>query len=73
MMEEGAVAGPASPVLGTVKVNVFSCHRQLFSIGTDHPDAKAALRVKIQRQASEHEGQPQVQIRFQKMLEKLDQ
>ncbi|MEC7448630.1 MAG: hypothetical protein VXY07_10465 [Planctomycetota bacterium] len=60
MMEEGAVAGLASPVLGTVKVNVFSGHRQLFSIGTDHPDAKAALRVKIQRQASEHEGQPQV-------------
>ena len=59
-MEEGAVAGPASPVLGTVKVTVFSGHRQLFSIGTDHSDAKAALRVKFQRQASEHKGQPQV-------------
>ena len=59
-MEEGAVTGPASPVLATVKVNVFSVHRQLFSIGTDHSDAKAALRVEIQRQASEHKGQPQV-------------
>ena len=59
-MEEGAVADPASPVLGTVKVNVFSCHRQLFSIGTDHSDAKAALRVEIQRQALEHKRQPQV-------------
>ena len=59
-MEEGAVAGPASPVLGTVKVTVFSGHRQRFSIGTDHSDAKAALRVEIQRQASEHKGQPQV-------------
>ena len=45
MMEEGAVAGLASPVWGNVKVNVFSGHRQLFSIGTDHSDAKAALRV----------------------------
>ena len=59
-MEEGAVAGPASPVLGTVKVTVISAHRQLFSIGTEHSDAKAALRVEIQRQASEHKGQPQV-------------
>ena len=59
-MEEGAVAGPASPVLGTVKVNVFSGHRQLFSIGTDHSHALAALRVEIQRHASEHKGQPQV-------------
>ena len=73
MMEEGAVAGLASSVLENVKINVFSGHRQLFSIGTDHPDAKAALRVEIQRQASEHTGQPQMQTRFQKMLEKLDQ
>ena len=57
-MEEGAVARLASPVLGNIKVNVFSGHRQLFSTGNPQPDAKAALRVEIQRQASEHKGQP---------------
>ena len=66
MMEEGAVARLASPVLGDIKVSVFSGHRQLFSTGNPHTDAKAALRVEIQRQASEHEGQPQVKTTLSK-------